>query len=322
MSENYYPLSLSAAEIDATLLGSVRFDTGQTLSNADKARARQNIGAGSEATGFQILGYYDTLQDLIDALQVLPQPGDAYGIGTEPPYDIYVYDGATDTWLDTGPLDIAEFIDDNDVSSILTWSSQKISDELADKQAAITAVGMLKGSGTAVSAATLGSDYTAIDDTLSTSTTKTYSIDKIKSLEPTGIVHYDQAQTLTDTQAAQARSNIKAAREWTLVWTNNDPTATFLPQKMSFDTTHYEWVKIEYRYIKTSTLVQVMELNLSSTRAMLTGIYSGRACQRVFETNWVSSDGITCDVGSYFSSYGGGGTTDNSYCIPERIWAR
>jgi hypothetical protein len=48
------------------------------------------------------------------------------------------------------------------------------------RQAAITAVGMLKGSGSAVSAAELGPDYTAVDDTLSSSSSKTWSVDKIK----------------------------------------------------------------------------------------------------------------------------------------------
>lgn len=183
MSENYFYSSLSGQEIEATLLGAVRFDVGMNMSNADKARARQNIGAGSEATGFQILGYYDTLQDLIDALQTLPQPGDAYGIGTEPPYDIYVYDGATDTWLDNGTLDIAEFIDDNDVSNILTWSSQKISAELAEK--------------------------TEIDDT-GTALDSTWSSDKIDG-EITAAVTAVTALHITDTITAFPKTITNAA---------------------------------------------------------------------------------------------------------------
>lgn len=131
MSENYFYSSLSGQEIEDTLLGSVRGDVAQARSNLWKAQARQNIGAGSESTGFQVLGYYDTLQDLIDSLQVLPQPGDAYGIGTEPPYHIYVYDGTTDSWLDNGTLNVDVVIDDNDTSNVSTWSSSKISSEIA-----------------------------------------------------------------------------------------------------------------------------------------------------------------------------------------------
>lgn len=160
MAENYFYSSLSAQEIEDTLTGAVVFNSGQTLSTSQKARARQNIGAGAENTGFRILGYFDTLEDLQEYLQVPPQAGDAYGIGTAVPYDIYVWDAANNEWVDNGTLDIAEFIDDSETSSILTWSSQKID---ADKQDKIVADGVLKGGGNgSVTAATKGTDYGAL----------------------------------------------------------------------------------------------------------------------------------------------------------------
>lgn len=176
MAENYWYSSLSADEIEATLLNSVRGDVAQEKSTSWKAQARANIGAGSENTGFQILGYYLTLEEMKESLQVPPQAGDAYGIavfrlttdtapeagityytrtgsGTaEDPYtytlfegssfetgvdyyviayyDTYVYDGASQDWLDIGPINEGEFIDDSEISPILTWSSQKIKNEL------------------------------------------------------------------------------------------------------------------------------------------------------------------------------------------------
>ena len=166
MSENYFYSSLSGQEIEDTLLGAVRYNAAQTLSTSQMAQARANIGAGSENTGFVILGYFDTLEDLQEWLQIPPKAGDAYGIGTEPPYNIYVWDAANNAWVDNGTLDIAEFIDDLETSAVLTWSSQKISTELSGKQAAITATGMLKGSGSAVSAATKGTDYGALSFTV------------------------------------------------------------------------------------------------------------------------------------------------------------
>lgn len=173
MSENYFYSSLSAQEIEDTLTGAVVFNSGQTLSTSQKAQARQNIGAGAENTGFRILGYFDTLEDLQEYLQLPPQAGDAYGIGTSVPYDIYVWDAANGEWVDNGPLDIAEFIDDTEVSPILTWSSQKIDTQLDNlntailgKQASISAVGMLKGTGSAVEAATKGTDYGALSFTV------------------------------------------------------------------------------------------------------------------------------------------------------------
>lgn len=47
------------------------------------------------------------------------------------PYHIYVWDGVTSSWIDNGVLIGSEVIDDNDTVTNKTWSSQKISDELA-----------------------------------------------------------------------------------------------------------------------------------------------------------------------------------------------
>ena len=160
MSENYFYSSLTAEEIENRLIGGVLFNTEQDLSVTQKALARANIGAGSENTGFQILGYYDTLEDLQQSLETPPQPGDAYGIGTEAPYEIYVWDGTSNTWLDNGTLNIGAVIDDGDISVTLTWSSNKID---RDMQAKITTTGMLKGAGSgSIVAAVKGTDYGAL----------------------------------------------------------------------------------------------------------------------------------------------------------------
>lgn len=58
---------------------------------------------GDPGTGLKILGYYDTLAQL-EAAQPDPEPGNAYGVGAEAPYDIYVYDGASGQWKNNGPL--------------------------------------------------------------------------------------------------------------------------------------------------------------------------------------------------------------------------
>ena len=62
---------------------------------------------GDPGTGLKILGYYDTLPALeaaAAAAAAAPSVGDAYGIGTEPPYSIYVFDGTSHTWKDNGQL--------------------------------------------------------------------------------------------------------------------------------------------------------------------------------------------------------------------------
>lgn len=58
---------------------------------------------GPDGKNFQILGYYDSLETLQSSIST-PIKGDTYGIGTEAPYDVYVYDGVTSTWINNGAI--------------------------------------------------------------------------------------------------------------------------------------------------------------------------------------------------------------------------
>ena len=137
--EDYYYSSLEAEEIEDRLLHMVTYHKTMHLSDDEKALFRTNIGAGTTNTGLIILGYFDTLEDLRESLTVLPKAGDAYGIGTSAPYDIYVYDGYHAVWINNGPLNPGgTTFDDSTVSSSKGWTSNKVSMELATKQATLT----------------------------------------------------------------------------------------------------------------------------------------------------------------------------------------
>ena len=58
---------------------------------------------GEPGKGLTISGYYATAQALAAAV-TNPEAGDAYGVGTSEPYDIYIYDGVTHAWVNNGPL--------------------------------------------------------------------------------------------------------------------------------------------------------------------------------------------------------------------------
>ncbi|NBI69380.1 hypothetical protein D1646_21980, partial [Pseudoflavonifractor sp. 60] len=58
---------------------------------------------GETGKGLDILGYYET-QAALEAAVTAPEPGDAYGVGTEAPFDIFVFDGVSGTWKNNGPL--------------------------------------------------------------------------------------------------------------------------------------------------------------------------------------------------------------------------
>lgn len=58
---------------------------------------------GDTGEGFVVQGTYDTLA-LLEAGVTSPQAGDAYGVGTAAPFDIYIYDGVKAIWVNHGQL--------------------------------------------------------------------------------------------------------------------------------------------------------------------------------------------------------------------------
>ena len=71
----------------------------------EKARAIEaQIESGAlDGRDFRILGYYESLEALTAAVET-PERGDVYGVGTEAPYQIYVYDGLNDRWVNNGSI--------------------------------------------------------------------------------------------------------------------------------------------------------------------------------------------------------------------------
>ncbi len=62
---------------------------------------------GDTGDGLKILGHYDTLQAL---QQAVPNPaaGDAYSIGTSAPYSVYIWDAKNSVWVDNGQIQGAQ----------------------------------------------------------------------------------------------------------------------------------------------------------------------------------------------------------------------
>ena len=59
---------------------------------------------GETGSGFKVLGYYDTKAELDAAQKATAAAGDAYGVGTAEPYNIYIFDGITGEFINNGPL--------------------------------------------------------------------------------------------------------------------------------------------------------------------------------------------------------------------------
>lgn len=58
---------------------------------------------GETGSSFAILGYFDTL-DALKAAVPNPKAGDVYGVGTAPPYNIYIWDSVHGKWVANGNL--------------------------------------------------------------------------------------------------------------------------------------------------------------------------------------------------------------------------
>ena len=57
---------------------------------------------GDTGTGFKVLDYYESISALQSGVQN-PSIGDAYGVGTAAPYDIYIY-SPSNGWVNNGPI--------------------------------------------------------------------------------------------------------------------------------------------------------------------------------------------------------------------------
>lgn len=113
----------------ATFTPSVSSDGVLSWTNNGNLANPPNVNIkGQPGNGFKILGYYSTVSALISSV-VSPSAGDAYGVGTSEPYDIYIFDGVTKKWIDNGQLQGAKgesgttFTPAVSSDGILSWSN-------------------------------------------------------------------------------------------------------------------------------------------------------------------------------------------------------
>lgn len=138
----YFKSSLLAQQMEDTWTGTVRFNTEQALSEAQKAQARENIGAVSFGSNLKILGHFDTVAELQASA---PQNvGDAYSVGTATPYNLYIFDGLRNEWLDYGQIraaDISSRYVENYVIAVSAWTQDETVLEGYSYKAQITVSG-------------------------------------------------------------------------------------------------------------------------------------------------------------------------------------
>lgn len=76
-------------------------DTGPQGPKGDTGPQGPQGEKGETGNGFKILGYYSSLEELQSSV-VSPEIGDAYGVGTQAPYSIYIWSGSE--WVNNGTI--------------------------------------------------------------------------------------------------------------------------------------------------------------------------------------------------------------------------
>lgn len=119
-----YPLKQEAAEVQDILDGAFLSNKGQTFSEETKAFMREKIGASATGEGLKILSHFDTLEELQTAVPK-PNAGDAFSVGTELPYNLYIFDFFNGVWRNYGPIranDIKARFAQNIAVPVSAWS--------------------------------------------------------------------------------------------------------------------------------------------------------------------------------------------------------
>ena len=114
----------------------------------------------------------------------------------------------------------------------------------------------------------------------------------------------------------------------TLLWTNSSPNGSFAAQTVAIPLSDYSFVVIEYGVDGVGTLLTsflpvptLPPPEGYSSYNELQGMYvtssNGRMAKRYLQ---ISTTGIVFGSGTRFDNYNSGNSTDNSVCIPTRIW--
>lgn len=123
---SYFQSSLLAQEMEDTWTGTVRFNSNQALTESEKAQARENIGAVPFGSNLKILGHFDTVTDL--QASAPKNVGDAYSVGTTTPYNLYIFDGLRNEWMDYGQIratDISAQYVENQSIAVTGWTQDE-----------------------------------------------------------------------------------------------------------------------------------------------------------------------------------------------------
>ena len=206
------------SDFTAAQLAALKGEKGDPFRYEDFTQQQLASLKGETGQGFAVKGKYASLE-LLQSSVPAPSAGDAYGVGTAEPYNIYIYDGVSSTWVDYGQLqgakgdkgDAFTYADftptqlealkgENGVSPTVTLS----------KEGKITTLTITDVGGTKTATINDGEDAVVDSELSETSTNPVQNKVVYMVGQKVGRCVSVDAQTLSDTLKAQARTNIGA----------------------------------------------------------------------------------------------------------------
>lgn len=206
------------SDFTSAQLAALKGEKGDPFRYEDFTQQQLAALKGETGQGFVVKGKYDSLE-LLQSSVTTPSAGDAYGVGTAEPYNIYIYDGVNSTWVDYGQLQGAKG-DKGDAFTYADFTTTQLEALKGEngvsptvtlsKEGKVTTLTITDAGGTKTATINDGEDA-VVDSELSETSTNpvqnkvVYMVD----LKVGRCVSVD-AQTLSDTLKAQARTNIGA----------------------------------------------------------------------------------------------------------------
>ena len=206
------------SDFTSAQLAALKGEKGDPFRYEDFTQQQLAALKGETGQGFVVKGKYDSLE-LLQSSVPTPSAGDAYGVGTAEPYNIYIYDGVSSTWVDYGHLQGAKG-DKGDAFTYADFTPTQLEALKGENGVSPTVTLSKEGKVTTLTITDVGGTKTAtindgkdavVDSELSETSTNpvqnkvVYMVDR----KVDRCVSVD-AQTLSDTLKAQARTNIGA----------------------------------------------------------------------------------------------------------------
>ena len=132
-----YTLTITFTDGTSYISPSIRGQTGATGATGPQGEQGVQGIQGPTGKGFKVLGYYASVSALTASVKNA-EAGDAYGVGTSEPYDIYIWDAVGKQWVNNGALQGAkgdtpvkgvDYFTESDISEMV----QEVTDNLPEK---------------------------------------------------------------------------------------------------------------------------------------------------------------------------------------------